>query len=538
MEKLLKHLSLFALIFAAAFALNTATASAAKVRAYIATNTDTSHWEASSDKRLKFKAAGLPKGKEYILKMPTSCHYVFTLNGQKYIVVGGSYYVNKQGFLTPVSRDKHLALDYYTVANNFKAKKNGIAARTVLSTPPRTNVEVNGHTFKYGKGTVLNKCRNTNTSSDSFLKGSILYVPVAGPRFTGLSDNKLICKNGEAYSGYTLKNKKMYKVTNGKVGAAFTGTTNSYFSYEGKKFKTTTVKTYKNGKLANGWVTSGSGKYGIYKKGVLNKSKNYWMENPANGKWYYLQSGKIYRTGKKGVSKKKLKTKGLDYWGHGDASPGAYRYYLNKDGSLVTDVFKADKSWYGKKMRIYINAKAGIDNVTFMGYVKGGGFCVPLKTVVTTCSKTSDVLRKQVRGRKGSGKWKLGRTGKSRQRWFLFHKNGNTYYYQYATSIIGSGALFHSPRFLRHNIRSLYKPHFNAMGKKNITTKCVRLQVANAFMVYNISKKCNSYNFVTFVRQKRNKKTAYLPFGITELSDSTGKKYWKKNYDPSDPGIK
>ena len=114
MEKLLKHLSLFALIFAAAFALNTATASAAKVRAYIATNTDTSHWEASSDKRLKFKAAGLPKGKEYILKMPTSCHYVFTLNGQKYIVVGGSYYINKQGFLTPRFHINNILATYPT----------------------------------------------------------------------------------------------------------------------------------------------------------------------------------------------------------------------------------------------------------------------------------------------------------------------------------------------------------------------------------------------------------------------------------------
>ena len=76
------------------------------------------------------------------------------------------------------------------------------------------------------------------------------------------------------------------------------------------------------------------------------------------------------------------------------------------------------------------------------------------------------------------------------------------------------------------------------MGKKNITTKCVRIQVANALMVYNISKKCKSYNYVSFVRKARTKKTAYLPFGITELSDAIGKSSWDQNYDPSDPAIK
>ena len=139
----------------------------------------------------------------------------------------------------------------------------------------------------------------------------------------------------------------MYKVSSGEPdGSGYTGSVTDYFDYskhgeEGfKKYKP--AKTYKDGVLVSGWVTSGSLTYGVYKDGILDKSKNNWNKNSNNNKWYFLQGGKIYRTGKKGPAGKKLSTAGLNYWGHGKASPGNYRYYLNADGSLVTDVFAAD----------------------------------------------------------------------------------------------------------------------------------------------------------------------------------------------------
>ncbi len=534
MEKILKRLFVFLLMFAAVAAFNAPRLEAAGVAAKAAVNNDKSHWEEKSG-NLRFNITGLPAYGEYILKMPQDYHYVLTdLNGKDFKVVGGSYYVKDGALASPGSSDKHLALKYYEVDKNFNVSKAGTTytARNILSSIPSTTCKFGDQEFKYGDGTPYTTTRTVDTD------GTIVYVPNAGRSYTGVDDNGLVCNKGALYSGFAYKDGKMYKVTSGKIAAdGYTGSVGKYFNCAAKAEKTANM-AYKDGLLINGWVISGSMTYGYYKNGVLNKSVNNWCKNPSNGKWYYFESGKIYRTGSKGPAKKKLRTNGLDYWGHGKASPGSYRYYLNADGSLVTNVFATDSSWFKKKMRIYINAKAGIDNVTFMGYIKGSGYCVPLKTIVTTCSKKNATLKKQVRGAGGKGKWKLGRKGGSRHRWFLFHKNGHTYYYQYATSILGSGALFHSPRFLRRNIRSLYKPHFNAMGKSNITTKCVRLQVANALMVYNISKKCKSYNYVTFIRKGRTKKTSYLPFGITELSDAIGKATWDQNYDPSDPGIK
>ena len=559
MKKYLKRLSIMMLILFAAIMLNTGKAEAATVKAADTPGTTNPGkiTPIGDSYILKIDISDL-SGKECIVKIPL--HIVTTIKGKKYKIIAGQYYC-KNGVLEAISSDKHLALPYYELKNNlneFSNKGSKIVARTSYSKISGTKGAVitgisgdeygdlgfwygeNAQDAKNSKGEFYHGYPNfCKTYNEDTANNVIVVLPNSGNSFQGVDDNGLICKSGALYSGYTLKDGKMYKVSSGKPATnGYTGSVSNYFDFSDGKFKSQSAKTYKDGVLVSGWVTSGSLTYGVYKDGILDKSKNNWNKNSNNNKWYFLQGGKIYRTGKKGPAGKKLSTAGLNYWGHGKASPGNYRYYLNADGSLVTNVFAADSSWYKKKMRIYINVKAGIDNVTFMGYIKGSGYCVPLKTIVTTCSKKNRVLKKQIRGRGGKGKWKLGRTGKSRHRWFLFHKNGHTYYYQYATSIIGSGALFHSPRFLRKNIRSLYKPHFNAMGKKNITTKCVRIQVANALMVYNISKKCKSYNYVSFVRRARTKKTAYLPFGITELSDAIGKSSWDQNYDPSDPAIK
>ena len=551
MRKHLKRLSIIMLILFAAIMVKAGKAEAATVKAKGATTTDKGKLTVIGDGYVKVDIAGLPGG-ECIVKIPI--HVLSEINGQKYKIVSGQYYCNK-GVLEPVSSEKDLALPYYELdksLTNLSVKGTKTVARKIYGTIPQKNsagkargAVFDGHndsegygsvSFYYGEGSESGFAKTYNKDSANNV---IVVLPNSSDAFAGVDDNGKICQSGSLYSGYTYKDGKMYKVSSGKPAASgYTGSVSAYFDYSSGTFKKQAAKTYKDGVLASGWVTSGSVTYGIYKNGVLDKSKNNWNKNSSNGKWYFLESGKIYKTGKKGPAGKKLKTTGLNYWGHGKASPGSYRYYLDKDGSLITNVFATDSSWFKKKMRIYINCKVGIGNVTFMGYIKGSGYCVPLKTIVTTCSKKKSVLKKQIRGRGGKGKWKLGRTGKSRHRWFLFHKNGHTYYYQYATSIIGSGALFHSPRFLRRNIHTLYKPHFNAMGKSNITTKCVRLQVANALMVYNISKSCKSYNYVSFVRKGRDKKTSYLPFGITELSDTIGKSSWDQNYDPSDPGVK
>ena len=102
-------------------------------------------------------------------------------------------------------------------------------------------------------------------------------------------------------------------------------------------------------------------------------------------------------------------------------------YYLNGDGSLITDVFSVDSAWKGKKMRIFVNLKGGVDNVTFMGYYKGS-YSVPLKTVVNSSSKNASVRRNQIRGKKGRGYWYLGVTNRSRQRWFVYTKTGGHFY--------------------------------------------------------------------------------------------------------------
>ena len=561
MEKILKRSFVFLFMLIAVAAWSAPKAEAATVTSKSPVSTDTSHWSVTANGYLKVSIPGLPTG-ECFLKLSGNKypHYLLNIGGKKYKLVAGQHYV-KNGVLLPVSSNTNLALPLYETDPSLKkAKTSKVVARTVYHIIPQktasggyrganfegysTSDGYGPTSFYYGQGSESYTDGNGNKGTGSCNTynnedGVIVVLPNSGDAFTGLSDNNLLCNKGSLYSGYTLKDGKMHKVTSGKLAASgYTGSVSKYFNYVAKTEKSQAATAYKNGILANGWVLSGSLTYGYYKNGILDQSLNYWCKNKSNGKWYYFEKGRIYRTGKKGPAKKKLKTIRLNYWGHGKASPGSYRYYLNADGSLVTNVFAVDSSWYKKKMRIYVNAKSGIDNVTFMGYIKGSGFCVPLKTIVTTCSKKEKTLKKQVRGAKGKGKWKLGRKGGSRHRWYLFHKEGHTYYYQYATSILGSGALFHSPRFLRHSIRSLYKPHFNAMGKKNITTKCVRIQVANALMVYNISKACKSYNYVSFIRKGRTKKTAYLPFGITELEDAIGQKTWGKNYDPSDPGIK
>lgn len=564
------------LIAVAAWNAPKAEAATVSSKAAVAPESHNSRWEISGNK-FKYNVNGKSDLKDCLIYIPE--HYYFTReeNGENinYRIIGGTYYLDKSGYIS-LGTDGKLIRTCYTIdANSGAVKKTALDAR-VVSSEVSSGGTFRGKTeiYSWNNGSIslvgkIVKDPNDSTGVDSANfqwknapicfktehdgKTDVFLVPNASGKFKGpAADGRIwdYAKDSKTnkvtvnklYTGYALKEDgKMYRVASGKVASTgYTGIMSGYYyDYNAKKFnRKTSAITYKNGLPVSGWVISGSLTYGYYKNGILDQSLNYWCKNKSNGKWYYFEKGRIYRTGKKGPAKKKLKTTRLNYWGHGKASPGSYRYYLNADGSLVTNVFDTDSSWYKKKMRIYVNAKAGIDNVTFLGYIKGSGYCVPLKTIVTTCSRKNKTLKKQVRGAGGKGKWKLGRKGGSRHRWYLFHKNGNTYYYQYATSILGSGALFHSPRFLRHNIHSLYKPHFNEMGKKNITTKCVRIQVKNALMVYNISKRCKKYNYVSFIRKGRSKKTAYLPFGITELEDAIGQKTWDKNYDPSDPAIK
>lgn len=245
-----------------------------------------------------------------------------------------------------------------------------------------------------------------------------------------------------------------------------------------------------------------------YKDGVFQNTANGWIK--ADGKRYYLKNGKA----RKGFKKLKSFT----------GNNKKYKYYFNKDGSLSTNLFKdwGYKKCLKRKMTIEINTKT--HNLTFYLYdKKTKKYNIPAKTVVcSTSAKPNGTPR---------GHFFLMKT--SAKRW-VHVPNNTTRKYQWAVRIAGTPTLIHSSVYRQYgNNKSLIADYYNTLGSSN-TSYCVRLQAANAKIVYDIATKTNKKER-TWVDIVKNNNQG--PFGVVKLKDTTGKLKSSRKTDPTDPAL-
>ena len=83
------------------------------------------------------------------------------------------------------------------------------------------------------------------------------------------------------------------------------------------------------------------------------------------------------------------------------------------------------------------------------------------------------------------------------------------------------------------NNKSLIADYYNTLGSSN-TSYCVRLQAANAKIVYDIATKTNTKER-TWVNIVKNNNQG--PFGVVKLKDTTGKLKSSRKTDPTDPAL-
>lgn len=480
---------------------------------------------------------------------------------------------------------------YYYYKTKKKKASTYVPKKTIINLSGNTTITISGvkHSLKAGKYYMAEKTSGDNKGYISLSEGSHLYtgkvinintskylksseaasktyeinVTLEGTTYKSSSslasgrelDGK-VYKSGTLYSGFAKKDGKVYKISSGVMGPLYTGlirSTDEYYDYGSNGFgKFDSSKHYISG--VPGAKTSGDDR-GLYNSDGTPKKINGWYTQ--GGKWYYLVGGVAWNNGGSGGwSKSPLNTrsklgqgtldagytstnKTLNVYGHGASQDAAYYFYFNKDGSLNTNVFNTDTSWKKKQPRqVKIQVNFATKNVVFLGRMnKSKSFNYALKVVVFTGSKTASIRSKQVRGYKGRGWWGVV-SGKGKgQRWFIYKKPGSStkYYYQWASGIGKSGALFHSPRYLKYkNKHSIYAPHYNAMGVSHIATKCVRLNCVNAKLIFDMARnnKGGWANRAYFV----NSSSQTGPFGTTKLGDQ-GNSLGGRNYDPTDPSL-
>ena len=480
---------------------------------------------------------------------------------------------------------------YYYYKTTKKKASTYVPKKTIINLSGNTVITISGvkHTLKAGKyymaekssddakgyinlseGSHLYTGKVYNINTSKFLKSSVgdsktydINVTLEGTTYkstsslaSGMENNGKIYRNGSLFSGFAKKGGKVYKVSSGVLGTLYTGlvrSTDDYYDVDARGFgKFDSTKHYTNG--VPGANTSNADR-GIFNSDGTPKKINGWFTQ--GGKWYYLVGGVAWNNGGNGGwSKSPLNThsklgqstldagytstnKTLNVYGRGAAQDAAYYFYFNKDGSLNTNVFNTDTSWKKKEKRqVKVQVNFSTKNVVFLGRMdKKKDFNYALKVVVFTGSKTASVRNKQIKGKGGRGWWGIV-SGKGKgQRWFIYKKPGSSarYYYQWAVGIGGSGALFHSPRYLKYkNKHSIYATHYNAMGVDNISTKCVRLNCVNAKLIYDMARnnKGGWANRAYFI----NSASQTGPFGTTKLGDQ-GNALGGRNYDPTDPSL-
>lgn len=280
-------------------------------------------------------------------------------------------------------------------------------------------------------------------------------------------------------TGYRMVNNKMYKYTKG-TGVLFTGI------YNGTE---TNLKQYK-------------GYY--FKKGVKQKLPDGWKT--VGKKRYYIKNGK-YLTG----------------WHYIKYNGATYRYFFDKTGAQVQDLFSYKRAYMESKMLVQINRYTHTTDVLLYNSATKK-YDIPAKSFVTSTPKEAAHFK--------VGSYKL---DYRRRWWSFFDPTSQSYgYYQYAIRIKGTpAALLHSSRYYAKRNNALKVSNYNNLGT-NQSYYCIRVQCGNSKLLYDCVRKQGAGK----IKCKYTNSKTPGPNGKVTLSATTGKLKKSAKYDPTDPAAK
>lgn len=280
-------------------------------------------------------------------------------------------------------------------------------------------------------------------------------------------------------TGYRMVNNKMYKYTKG-TGVLFTGI------YNGTE---TNLKQYK-------------GCY--FKKGVKQKLPDGWKT--VGKKRYYIKNGK-YLTG----------------WHYIKYNGATYRYFFDKTGAQVQDLFSYNRAYMKSKMLVQINRYTHTTDVLLYNSATKK-YDIPAKSFVTSTPKEAAHFK--------VGSYKL---DYRRRWWSFFDPTSQSYgYYQYAIRIKGTpAALLHSSRYYAKRNNALKVGNYNRLGT-NQSYYCIRVQCGNSKLLYD----CVGKQGAGKIKCKYTNSKTPGPNGKVTLSATTGKLKKSAKYDPTDPAAK
>lgn len=280
-------------------------------------------------------------------------------------------------------------------------------------------------------------------------------------------------------TGYRMVNNKMYKYTKG-TGVLFTGI------YNGTEAN---LKEYK-------------GCY--FKKGVKQKIPDGWKT--VGKKRYYIKNGK-YLTG----------------WHYIKYNGATYRYFFDKTGAQVQDLFSYNRAYMKSKMLVQINRYTHTTDVLLYNSATKK-YDIPAKSFVTSTPKEAAHFK--------VGSYKL---DYRRRWWSFFDPTSKSYgYYQYAIRIKGTpAALLHSSRYYAKRNNALKVGNYNRLGT-NQSYYCIRVQCGNSKLLYD----CVGKQGAGKIKCKYTNSKTPGPNGKVTLSATTGKLKKSAKYDPTDPAAK
>lgn len=280
-------------------------------------------------------------------------------------------------------------------------------------------------------------------------------------------------------TGYRMVNNKMYKYTKG-TPVLFTGI------YNGTE---TNLKQYK-------------GYY--FKKGVKQKLPDGWKT--VGKKRYYIKNGK-YLVG----------------WHYIKYNGATYRYFFDKTGAQVQDLFSYNRAYMTKPMLVQINRYTHTTDVLLYNSATKK-YDIPAKSFVTSTPKEAAHFK--------VGSYKL---DYRRRWWSFFDPTSQSYgYYQYAIRIKGTpAALLHSSRYYAKRNNALKVSNYNRLGT-NQSYYCIRVQCVNSKLLYD----CVGKQGAGKIKCKYTNSKTPGPNGKVTLADTTGKLKKSAKYDPTDPAAK
>ena len=280
-------------------------------------------------------------------------------------------------------------------------------------------------------------------------------------------------------TGYRMVNNKMYKYTKG-TPVLFTGI------YNGTE---TNLKQYK-------------GYY--FKKGVKQKLPDGWKT--VGKKRYYIKNGK-YLVG----------------WHYIKYNGATYRYFFDKTGAQVQDLFSYNRAYMTKPMLVQINRYTHTTDVLLYNSATKK-YDIPAKSFVTSTPKEAAHFK--------VGSYKL---DYRRRWWSFFDPTSQSYgYYQYAIRIKGTpAALLHSSRYYAKRNNALKVGNYNRLGT-NQSYYCIRVQCGNSKLLYD----CVGKQGAGKIKCKYTNSKTPGPNGKVTLADTTGKLKKSAKYDPTDPAAK